>query len=148
VIRDIGTRFEVARFGEDVTVTLMSGIVSVALQEPSAGDDAHVLEPGQQVRVGAHGGVGPAMPVDPAAASDWTSGTLTFKDRRLGDLLEEMNRYSRTKIRVADPTLGLVRVSGVFRAGDQTSLLQALQAGWAMRSTRVSADEVVLSSAR
>lgn len=149
LVRDIGTRFQVARYGEEVTVTLLKGIVSVELVEPAvSGGAASVLAPGQQLHVGAQGGLGPATAIDLALASGWTSGTLTFKDRQLGDLLEEMNRYSTLKIRVAEPALSRLRVSGVFRAGDQSSLLQALQTGWSMRSTRVSPDDVVLSSAR
>lgn len=149
LVRDIGTEFQVERYGDDVTVTLLAGLVSVEVAEPMrSGDSTRVLSPGQQLHLGAHGGLEPATSVDLAFVSGWISGTLTFKDRRLGDLLEEMNRYSATKIRVADPALSRLLVSGVFRAGDQSSLLQALQAGWSMRSTRVSPDEVVLSSAR
>jgi len=148
-VRDIGTEFQVERYGENVTITLLTGLVSVELVEPALrGETGSVLTPGQQIHLGAQGGLGAVMPVDLALLSDWTSGTLTFKDRRLGDLLEEMNRYSPMKIRVADPALSRLQVSGVFRAGDQSSLLQALQAGWSMRSTRVSPDEVILSPAR
>jgi transmembrane sensor len=149
LVRDIGTEFQVERYGEDVTVTLLAGIVSVELAgEATSREAASVLSPGQQLHVGGQGGLGPATSVDLALVSGWTGGTLTFKDRQLGDLLDEMNRYSSMKIRVADPALSRIRVSGVFRAGDQSSLLQALQTGWSMRSTRVSPGEVVLSSAR
>lgn len=148
IVRDVGTEFQVANYAGEVTVTLLSGIVSVALAKPPAdGDDSRVLAPGQQLRYGAHGGLGPATPVDLGVASGWTSGTLIFRDRRLGDLLEEMNRYSQTKIRADDPALARLVVSGVFRAGDQASLLQALQTGWSIRSQRVSADEIMLSPA-
>jgi len=34
----------------------------------------------------------------------------------------------------------------VFRAGDQASLLQALRAGWSIRSQRVSDREIALSA--
>ena len=148
IVRDIGTEFQVERYDDDVTVTLMSGLVSVALAEPAEAGGASLLAPGQQRRIGAHGGLGPPTSVDVARVSEWESGMLTFKNRRLGDLLDEMNRYSATKIRVADPSLALIQVSGVFRVGDQNSLLQALQAGWSIRSERVSANEIVLSSAR
>jgi transmembrane sensor len=148
LVRDIGTQFQVARYGEDVTVTLLAGVVSVELAGQAASRaSASVLSPGQQLHVGSQGELGPVTSVDLALVSGWTGGTLTFKDRELGDLLEEMNRYSPTKIRVADPALARIRVSGVFRAGDQSSLLQALQTGWSMRSTRVAPGEVVLSSA-
>lgn len=145
VVRDIGTQFQVARYGEDVTVTLLSGLVSVALAEPSGSPQDRVLEPGQALRIGGRGDLGWPTRADLDLASGWTHGVLTFKDRRLGDLLDEMNRYSQTKIRIADPALSSLVVSGVFRTGDQSSLLQALRAGWSIRSRHVSDHEIVLS---
>lgn len=144
VVRDIGTEFQVARHGGDVTVTLLSGLVSVALADATAAKEARVLAPGEQLRVGERGELGWPTPVDLDVVSGWTRGVLTFHDRPLGDLLEEMNRYSETKIRIADPALSTLIVSGVFRAGDQGSLLSALQAGWSIRSRHVSDREIEL----
>lgn len=145
IVRDIGTRFQVARYGGDVAVTLFSGAVSVALAGTES--ETRTLAPGEELRFGEHGSLGQPARVDLDAASGWTQGTLAFRDRSLGDLLDEMNRYSDTKIRIADPALSSLRVSGVFRAGDQTSLLQALRTGWSIRSQRVSDNEITLSSA-
>jgi len=143
VVRDIGTQFQVARYGGTVAVTLFSGAVSVALADE---DEARTLAPGEELRFGEQGGLGQPAHVDADVAAGWMQGTLAFRDRPLGDLLDEMNRYSQTKIRVADPALSALRVSGVFRAGDQASLLQALRAGWSIRSQRVSDREIALSA--
>lgn len=145
IVHDIGTRFQVARYGGDVTVTLLSGQVSVALAEPSGSPGNRVLAPGEELHIGDHGELGWPTRVDLEVASGWTRGVLTFKNRRLGDLLDEMNRYSETKIRIADPALSSLVVSGVFRGGDQSSLLQALRAGWSIRSRHVSDREIELS---
>lgn len=145
VVHDIGTQFQVARYGGDVTVTLLSGLVSVALAEPASPQENRVLAPGEELHIGDRGDLGWPTRVDLDVVSGWTRGVLTFKDRRLGDLLDEMNRYSETKIRIADPALSSLVVSGVFRTGDQSSLLQALRAGWSIRSRHVSDREIELS---
>ena len=143
VVRDVGTRFEVERHGEDVRVMLMSGAVNVSLGAGGGGEAT--LAPGQQARFGADGGivVGEAGAIADAAA--WTQGTLVFKQRRLGDLIAEVNRYSTVQIRLADDSLAELRVSGVFRVGDQASLLEALRAGWSLSTKQTSEHEIELS---
>lgn len=148
VVHDIGTQFQVERRDGGVTVTLFSGLVSVALAEPAAASENVVLAPGEALHLDDRGRFGRPEPIDLDAASDWTRGVLAFKERRLADLLEEMNRYSETKIRVDDPELSALLVSGVFRVDDQASLLQALQTGWSLRAQRVSDHEIVLSRTR
>jgi transmembrane sensor len=143
VVRDTGTRFEVERHGEDVRVMLLSGAVSVSLGADAGG--VATLAPGQQARFGADGGivVAEAEAIDDASA--WTKGTLVFKQRRLGDLIAEANRYSTLQIRLADTSLAELRVSGVFRVGDQASLLEALRAGWSLSTKQTSEHEIELS---
>jgi transmembrane sensor len=144
VVRDVGTRFEVERHGDDVAVTLMSGIVDVSLPHAGGTNEA-TLAPGQQARFGAVGGIVVADAEGLDDAARWTEGTLVFKQRRLGDLIAEVNRYSTTQIRLADSSLADLRVSGVFRVGDQASLLEALRAGWSISTKRTSDHEIELS---
>jgi len=147
IVRDIGTRFQVERYGEDVSVTLISGAVKVSLArgtDTDTGGEA-TLAPGQQARFGASGGLDVAAADEPESASSWTSGTLVFKQRRLGDLLAEVNRYSTVQIRLADPALAELRVSGVFHVGDQAALLEALRVGWSISSTQTSDSDIELS---
>lgn len=141
---DVGTRFEVERHGEDVAVTLMSGAVSISLAE-AAGASAATLAPGQQARYGADGGIVVAEAEAIEDASAWTKGTLVFKQRRLADLIAEVNRYSTVQIRLADSSLAELRVSGVFHVGDQASLLEALRTGWAISTKQTSDREIELS---
>ncbi len=54
-----------------------------------------------------------------------------------------MNRYSARQVRLADPALGALTVSGVFHAGDQDALVAALERGWSLRAER-SGEEIVL----
>lgn len=141
VIRDIGTRFQVLlQKGGKVTVALLRGSVHVGLP---ASKEGHTLAPGQQISYTGDR-LGPVRAVDLASARGWTHGEMVFRNCTLADLVAEMNRYSVQKLRLADPALGKLRISGVFHAGDQTSLVQALQHGWGVRARRVSPHAIVL----
>lgn len=59
--------------------------------------------------------------------TQWVSGFLTFDNHALADAIEEMNRYSRQKVVIADAALAEVRIGGRFRASDLRGFLQALR---------------------
>ncbi len=144
VVRDIGTHFEVERHGEDVAVKLIAGAVDVSVRDAGEAGKA-TLAPGQQARFGAQGGVVVAETGDLPDSERWTEGTLVFRERRLADLIAEVNRYSTVQLRLADPSLDELRVSGVFHVGDQTSLLEALRVGWSISARQASDHEIELS---
>lgn len=144
VVRDIGTTFQVSRgTGAAVQVGLIEGVVQVSLGE---GTDAprRTLAPGEQVAVDAAGKLGDKRGLDLETAQAWPRGDLIFRERPLGQLLEEANRYSTTQLRLGDPSLAGIRISGVFHAGDQAALAKALEQGWGLRAERTNEHEVVL----
>lgn len=142
-IRDIGTRFQVSRQRDDVTVTLIEGIVGVHLDSSVASET--VLDHGQRVSYRDSGLMAAAEPADLEAADGWMRGDVIVRNQRMDRLLDELNRYSSSKIRLADPALGAQTVSGVFHADDQESLLKVLEAGWGMIATRTSGTEITLT---
>lgn len=144
VIRDIGTTFQVSREGGTVNVGLVDGAVVVSATAPAGRADSVQLAPGEQVSVQAGAGFEPVQPFDIAVAEGWTQGELVFKERRLDALLAEANRYSRTKLTLADPALADLTISGVFRAGNQEALVSALERGWGLRAERVGDGEIRL----
>lgn len=83
-------------------------------------------------------------PVDPKAAAGWTEGRLVFQALPLTRVLEELNRYTTRKVRLADPSLTGIRVSGVFDAGDTDSVLAALQYAYPVAVDRQAPGEIVL----
>jgi transmembrane sensor len=144
VVRDVGTHFEVERHGKDVAVKLIAGAVDVSIADGGAAGKT-TLAPGQEARFGAQGGIQVAEVGDLADGQRWTEGTLVFRERRLADLIAEVNRYSTVQLRLADPSLDDLRVSGVFHVGDQGSLLEALRVGWAISARQASPREIELS---
>ncbi len=146
-VRAVGTRFQVRNTGGPVHVTLLEGVVVV--DAPGGRTDAAAREmrtatlaPGQRLSFDAWRWN--TERIDPQAAQGWTVGELVFERRPLRELIDEMNRYTTTKIRLGDPALGDLKVSGAFYDNDQTSLVQALEYGWSLRAERASAGEIVL----
>lgn len=146
-VRAVGTRFQVRHTGGPVQVTLLEGVVTVSATDDrdGAGGEAArtvTLAPGQRLSLDAR--QWRTQRVDPRAAEGWTVGELVFDRRPLRELIEEMNRYTVVKIRLGDPGLGDLSVSGAFYDNDQASLVQALEYGWSLRADRTSAGEIVL----
>ncbi len=142
-IRDIGTVFQVSRDQAGVTVGLLQGKVAVSGRSGNQPWTSE-LQPAQQLHIDDGGVAGAIAPLDLASAQGWTHGELAFRDRRLGDLLDEMNRYSNTQLRLGDPALAGLEVSGSFHAGDQDALAKALARGWRLRVVRTAANELTL----
>ena len=144
-----GTHFQV-RVGEsDSIVTLLQGQVVVAADTRGPGGRSATLQPGERIAIGPSGRLGAPQTVSEselASARGWTGGNLVVKAWRLDAVVAEMNRYSSTKLRLGDPALGSVPISGVFKAGDQKSFALALEYGWSIdASQRPAAGEIVLT---
>ncbi|MFC3814015.1 FecR family protein [Lysobacter sp. GCM10012299] len=143
-VRDIGTTFQVSRIDGEVNVGLLEGRVDISV---GSGDQLRrsELAPGEQITIDGNGAIGTKQPLDLAAAHAWPQGDLVFRQRRLDELLVEMNRYSSVQLRLEDPALGSLQVSGVFHAGDQEALAAALERGWSLQARHKGAEEIVLS---
>jgi transmembrane sensor len=121
----LGTRFEVRSDAGHVTVTLLEGRVAV----DRFGAKEHVeLQPGDQVRFTEATPKMMRRIVDPEVVSSWSTGRLRFRATPLPEALDEVNRYSSTQIRIADPTLTSIPISGTFEIGDTASVVSALEA--------------------
>ncbi|CAA9540292.1 MAG: hypothetical protein AVDCRST_MAG91-3791, partial [uncultured Sphingomonadaceae bacterium] len=63
----------------------------------------------------------------------WPSGMLDFDATPLSEAIGRANRYSRRKMRLADPGLAGLRVTGAFRIGDPVGLARSLAAAFDLR---------------
>ncbi|MCE4538526.1 FecR domain-containing protein [Pelomonas sp. P7] len=124
--------------GDAFGVTLLEGQVIVQRSDAavqSALSSAVVMTPGDRLRVGqAIGENGRAGPtgarldrpqLNPLLA--WKRGVAELDDVALADAVADMNRYSKVPIMLADSAaLRALRVSGVFRTGDNQAFAQAV----------------------
>lgn len=141
----VGTRFQVRAKGTGVSVVLLEGIVKVDSPKSESGIRiTALLEPGQRLQFDRADNRWNKETIDLEASKGWAEGTLFARNWRLGDLLDEMNRYSRTQLRLSDPNMANLPISGTFKVGDHASLVLALEHGWGLHADMGKANEIVL----
>lgn len=128
-IRVLGTGFDVRLIEDGGIVTLDHGRVAVS-HDASPGET--ILKPGEQVHFG-QAGIGPVQAVNLDEALAWREGRFIFYRARLGDVLQEVERYRRGRIIVVSPSLANERVTGSLPLADPEAALASLQASVGFR---------------
>src|SRR3546814_9401638 len=103
-------------------VTRRKGHVRVASHQVDGTEQAASLQAGQSLRIGADGTLGDVQAVDQRAAQGWLEGKLYVDNWRLQDFVSELNRYNDAKLRIDDPALREVRISGVFQTRNRDNV--------------------------
>jgi transmembrane sensor len=120
--RDIGTRFNVRRDDDRVTVSVAEGRVEVRLTSTAA---TREIGRGEQLSY-RFGQLSPARRLAADSPEAWTSGRWQFDDADLAEVVAQINRQHARPVRIDDPRLAAYRISGVFSATDRAGLLAAL----------------------
>lgn len=146
----LGTAFDVSIEQREVQVTLLEGRVSVE-PIPSAFADfltspppAAVLLPGEALTVRAKEPVRKQR-ADLSKVSSWRRGQVVFNNDTLDTAIAELNRYTTTKIELADASLGSLKVSGVFYAGRSDSFLETVTGYYPIRIAERTGGRIVLA---
>ena len=149
-----GTAFDVRLDADQVRVTLVEGRVAVdattqnlkpsARSASSARASARTeLEPGEQLVVSA-GAVEPEVRhANVEHVTSWREGRVVFEDAPLSEAVAEINRYSTTQVLLTDAAMGNLRVNGLFRTGQVSSFVNALQEYFPIEA-RPAAEEKIL----
>lgn len=122
----IGTRstFDVRRYGDDISVLLIHGRATVKSTATDV-DAGRLLRDGE--RLSFISGQSPKLDKPnllPLIA--WHTGQAIFENSPLTDVVLEMNRYSTIKLEVDDIRIARMKVSGVYRVGDNTNFARSL----------------------
>lgn len=141
----LGTRFQVRAQDGAVAVTLLEGSVEVARE---AQHETQRLAPGDRAEYRAAAGGIAVQQVDPAAATAWMQGRLDFRATPLAEAVAEANRYSARKLRLGDPALAALPVSGNFSTGDSIGIATAFATVFPVRIDSATETEIVLAPAR
>jgi transmembrane sensor len=124
-VRDVGTVFNVLRDHARTVVTVESGKVSVSSDSAAGRGVPVLLAAGDQLA--AEDGAGEAVShVDPAQATSWRQGYLTYKEAPLSVVVADLNRYFAGRIFLTDKDAGVRRFSGVLKVDDETAVLNRL----------------------
>jgi len=131
IVTALGTRFEVRSEDQHVAITLLEGRIAVDRQA----EKEHVqLAPGEQVRYQVDAPELSRRTIDGDVVTSWSTGRLRFRSTPLAEALDEVNRYSTTQIRIADPALTHIPIAGTFEVGDTNSVVSALTALWPIQA--------------
>jgi transmembrane sensor len=132
-IQVVGTKFDVNRASGRVQVSVLDGVVKV--HEPAsmfAKTPVQILRASQRIEIQDSApslfSAPAAAPVvsDPVPAGDWRNGTRTYMDARLGDVVDDLNRYYGPGITLSDPGLADLRVAMELRPSDAEAFFDSL----------------------
>ncbi|WP_407352495.1 FecR family protein [Luteimonas sp. R10] len=119
-VRALGTTFVVRRDRGHLAVALIEGRVEVSRPSPQGQArpvHATVLSPGERITLGPDIRQTVDRPRIEAMAA-WRRGEAMFNNATLAEAIAEINRYGGAPVRLEDPVLGQLRVSGVFATRD------------------------------
>ena len=71
-----------------------------------------------------------------AADARWVAGMLALDATPLGDAIASINRYNRLQVRLADPRLASLSITGAFRTRDPDQFARAVAAMFNLRVDR------------
>jgi transmembrane sensor len=151
-IRAIGTAFNVRIVGQAVELMVTEGRVEVRCDADSGAAGRHVAA-GERLIV-EQDRVPHASEVKKIAVDDarrllaWQEQPTNFTDVPLRDLVTRFNRYSGTRLVLADAALGERRLGGVFALGQIDAVVRLLEAEGEIVAEHRDADVIVLHRAR
>lgn len=84
-------------------------------------------------------------PIDPIAEGAWRRGMLVFRDERLGDVIEEINRYRQGRIVIASASLRERRVNGTFQTNRIDQVVDQLRLAYGVSATALPGGVVLVA---
>lgn len=141
VIRDIGTRFTVAREAGSEHVAVQEGIVEL---KAASADTRHVVLHAGMESSATGGGLTAPRAAKPFETFGWTRQRLYFSDRPLGEVVTELRRYYRGWIIVANDDASTMRISGGLNLADPDAAMAELARLSGKRITRVAGRVLIL----
>jgi transmembrane sensor len=154
-VRAVGTAFNVYLRPASVQVTVSEGtvkVVNAAGPESPPADTAYERvgsagTAGEQADLRGHADVIRALnAAQIKRLLAWRNSTLDFQGEPLGDVVNELMRYTTLKIEIKDDSLRELPVGGTFQASPAgaESLLKMLEDGFGTKVHRVGADHVYI----
>lgn len=144
--RALGTRFDVNKLSQIVTVTVSEGVVQVSGMGSSAADPKQATLIGLGERVSySDEGLRPVEKVDLEHAMAWGSGRLVLRSRPLAEVIEEVNRFSPRRILFRPDDIAGLSVSGTVDLGRIDDWLRGLEKGYPLKVLPGGTDTLLLT---
>lgn len=122
-VRDIGTRFDLARTSDHLAVAVAEGQVLVT---PKDGQGM-VLLAGKRIDIVGDQGDAVVRSIAKDGVGSWREGRLVYDNSPLALVALDLARYSGRAVSV-DPSVADLRMSGVLRIGDGSKLVDQVEA--------------------
>lgn len=138
VVQAVGTAFDVRMLNSNkVKVWVTEGRVAIAdnkhianpaalEKEPLSNPDLFISKGEKAILSGLSQQVEKISDGDMTAQLSWQQGSIVFRGETLDEAVLEFNRYSDKTFVIKDTSLKQIRIAGVFKIGDTTSLLSTL----------------------
>ncbi|WP_256351528.1 FecR family protein, partial [Pseudomonas gingeri] len=143
-VRVVGTAFDVRRGQKQLVVSVAHG--QVAFEPEGDPNNTTLLEARQRGIYDYAKGTVQQQALNAEEIADWRSGHLTFRNRELASLIDELNLYRGKPVQLADGPLAHYKVSGSLDAKDPDALLEALPALIPVKTVGLDDGEVRIES--
>lgn len=152
----LGTVFVVRKNRDEILVSLLQGEVEVVQKKQLPGTESSSEKPrrvretrklkaGEQVAY-SNAGISKAVKLNREKVTAWQQGRLVFDDATLEEVVNDLNRYADSKILFGDDSLKDIRVTGVFKSGDNERAVKVFKAYFSLASTRDQQGNLLLIS--
>jgi transmembrane sensor len=125
LLRDIGTRFDVALGSSVNRISVLEGAVDLSL---STTDERRQTEAGQTMTYNAATVLSDPAAADVDAIVAWRTHKLIFRNTQLSEAIKDLERYHPVHFRLTDPSLARLTLGGVFDNQDLERFLLTLEA--------------------
>ncbi|WP_185999983.1 FecR domain-containing protein [Novosphingobium lindaniclasticum] len=123
IVRDIGTRFTVARNQGKLFVAVEQGLVDISWH----GDAAAHLKAGQAFEGDEQTGSSTVERITPEAVGSWRNGRLVYDEASLSTVASDLARHVNVPVEV-DPGVANLKLSGVFSITNGSDLVDQITA--------------------
>jgi transmembrane sensor len=139
----LGTSFDVRLASDATDVTVREGIVRV-VDDNATPPVSERLVAGDHVKVGTGGRV-VRTASSPEETAAWLRGEILATDRTVADVVDELRRYHRGTIIIADGALARERITGVYKLADPPTALRAVASAHGASVRQITPWVIVLS---
>ncbi|MFJ4142703.1 FecR family protein [Pseudomonas sp. NPDC089734] len=133
-VRVLGTAFDLDLKDHYAEVALEHGQVQAENEQPPLSER---LMPGQRLKFSWPSGKIERSSLDPAQVALWRTGSLFVENQTVAEITDQLQRYAKGWIVIADPALKQRRITGVFDLSNPDRALKALAQSLAVESRQV-----------
>lgn len=129
IIQAVGTQFNVYRTNQDTHVAVLEGRVKLASTNAPdvAAAPANLLSAGEEAVIARDGNIIRQAIADRNQTMAWRERRLVFRAARLGDVVEEINRYNTRRFEIQGEAARDTRLTATFDADSPESLAAFLK---------------------